>query len=194
MFYLDTDTYKVVPNDESYIFTPEFHTVQIPNATFYTNRNFYAVSYNPPCAGVGNDRLIDNNDGTVTDVCTGLIWIQDASCYVFGVEATWEIANVVASTISSGECGLSDNSIEGDWRLPGFHEWWRLGEDPPDYETNFYTHPWEVDQSLIHIERAVKYHIGYDKKWTFEHYNGSHQTTSEDNAILRKSWLVRDPN
>ncbi len=64
-------------------------------------------------------RFTDNGDGTVTDNLTGLIWLRDANC--FG-EWCWGEALDLANRLRSGECGLSDGSDEGDWRLPNILE------------------------------------------------------------------------
>ena len=65
------------------------------------------------------DPFTDNGDGTVTDNLTGLIWLKDATC--FGTR-TWLTALSDANTLNSGECGLTDSSAEGDWRLPNINE------------------------------------------------------------------------
>lgn len=64
-------------------------------------------------------RFTDNGDGTVSDNLTGLVWLRDANC--FG-EKTWFEALDLASSLRNGECGLSDGSAEGDWRLPNILE------------------------------------------------------------------------
>ena len=64
-------------------------------------------------------RFSDNQDGTVTDNLTGLILLKDADCFS---HQTWSGALVAASTLKSGDCGLSDGSKEGDWRLPNILE------------------------------------------------------------------------
>ncbi len=64
-------------------------------------------------------RFTDNHDGTVTDNLTGLIWLRDANC--FG-ERSWGEALDLANRLRSGECGLSDGSVGGDWRLPNILE------------------------------------------------------------------------
>jgi len=72
-----------------------------------------------------NPRFTDNGDGTVTDNLTGLIWLKNANC--FGDEfgrcgMNWADALSAANTLNSGECDLSDGSVEGDWRLPNLPE------------------------------------------------------------------------
>lgn len=87
------------------------------------------------CTGSGQDaawqaglsspipRFVDNTDGTVTDRLTGLIWLQDADR--FG-EVTWEQALENVKNLATGNCGLSDNSKPGDWRLPNIKELFSL--------------------------------------------------------------------
>ncbi len=60
-------------------------------------------------------RFTDNGDGTITDNLTGLIWLKDANC--FGTR-TWAQALTDANNLNSGECGLTDGSVVGDWYLP----------------------------------------------------------------------------
>ena len=83
------------------------------------------------CAGTGQDgefqngvawldpRFTDNDDGTVTDNLTGLIWLQDANC--FG-QQEWATALTSANDLASGRCGLTDGSTAGDWHLPNVRE------------------------------------------------------------------------
>lgn len=109
--------------------------------------DFGRMSYGNPCPpdgpspvaktgqntpyGVGSDgnleagmawpdpRFIDNEDGTVTDKLTGLIWLKDANC--FG-EITWNQALSDCNGLASGSCNLLDGSSPGDWRLPNIDE------------------------------------------------------------------------
>ncbi len=92
------------------------------------------------CAGTGQDgelqkgvswpvpRFTDNSDGTVTDNLTGLIWLKDANCP--NSTNVWSDALTFANSLydgwtsdgSGGDCGLSDDSSAGDWRLPNVKE------------------------------------------------------------------------
>jgi hypothetical protein len=64
----------------------------------------------------------------VTDGANGLIWLENAGCLG---ELDWAAASQAAAllfdgaTIDSGggDCGLSDGSRPGDWRLPTREEW-----------------------------------------------------------------------
>ena len=64
-------------------------------------------------------RFTDNGDGTVTDHLTGLVWLKNAYC--FGPR-DWLDALVTANALADGRCGLSDDSMAGDWRLPNIRE------------------------------------------------------------------------
>src|SRR5436305_1478991 len=83
------------------------------------------------CEGTGQDadyqagvqspspRFTDNNDGTVTDNLTGLVWLKNAN--LFG-EVMRDEAIEHAHNLAGGGCGLSDGSKAGDWRLPNVNE------------------------------------------------------------------------
>ena len=66
-------------------------------------------------------RFTKNGDGTVTDNLTNLVWLEDASC---SGPKSWrdalDFANGLCDIVgdgSDGDCGLSDGSVAGDWRL-----------------------------------------------------------------------------
>jgi hypothetical protein len=73
----------------------------------------------PPCFD-NSERYINCGNGTVTDTVTGLIWLKDAGCLGTG---SWSAANGAAAALANGQCGLTDNSSAGDWRLPTMDEW-----------------------------------------------------------------------
>ncbi|MBI5589699.1 MAG: DUF1566 domain-containing protein [Deltaproteobacteria bacterium] len=70
-------------------------------------------------------RWCDNNNGTVTDTTTGLVWLKDAG---WGGQKSWRAsdgsdnpyddAHTRAGFLFNGTAGLTDGSVEGDWRLP----------------------------------------------------------------------------
>ncbi|RKZ35810.1 MAG: hypothetical protein DRQ49_18825 [Gammaproteobacteria bacterium] len=65
-------------------------------------------------------RYTDNGNGTVTDNRSGLIWLKNANC--FG-ELEWGMTIQSVANLASGQCGLSDGSTSGMWRLPTKNEW-----------------------------------------------------------------------
>ena len=64
-------------------------------------------------------RFKDNNDGTVTDHLTGLVWLKNANC---GGAMNWNNALNFSNNLAEGTCGLTDGSVSGDWRLPNRKE------------------------------------------------------------------------
>ena len=73
-----------------------------------------------PCFG-NTYRFEDCGNGTVTDMVTGLIWLKDAACVARHADLLR--ANQVAAVLKNGDCGLTDGSSAGDWRLPTSDEW-----------------------------------------------------------------------
>lgn len=83
------------------------------------------------CTGTGQDgelqkgaawpvpRFTSNNNGTVTDNLTGLIWTEDVDC---DSPSTWGAALTYANNAKSGGCGIEDSSSAGTWRLPNVSE------------------------------------------------------------------------
>lgn len=70
-------------------------------------------------------RFIDNENGTITDRLTGLIWLKQANYKdTSGGKGTSDRASALAfcNALASGMCGLSDGSAAGDWRLPNVRE------------------------------------------------------------------------
>jgi len=64
-------------------------------------------------------RFRDNGDGTVTDRLTGLVWLKNANCFE---RRTWDDALTVCNDLADGQCGLTDGSEPGAWRLPNLNE------------------------------------------------------------------------
>jgi len=77
-----------------------------------------------PGAGWPGPRFTNNNNGTITDNLTGLIWLQNANCSatLSGVDKittlTWTNALTWSNGMVPGSCTLTDGSATADWRLP----------------------------------------------------------------------------
>jgi hypothetical protein len=111
--------YTVKSEKTGYAFSPGVQSVTI-------NNNYMpGVDFTATVEAVG--RFIDNGDGTVTDTITDLIWLKDANC--FGTATPYR-AGINAEELNSGECGLTDGSVEGDWRLSSKEELQGIGTDP----------------------------------------------------------------
>jgi hypothetical protein len=117
------------------------HFVSLPNASL-TGADFNAFDHNnAPVAlartgqvtsyAPGDDgdlqkgvawptaRFMDNQDGTVTDHLTGLIWLKNAATFS---PTTFPLALAEVNQLASGTNGLTDGSKAGDWRLPNLNE------------------------------------------------------------------------
>lgn len=49
---------------------------------------------------------------------TGLTWLKKADC----INQTWAGAIAAINTLASGQCGLTDGSTAGQWRMPNRKE------------------------------------------------------------------------
>lgn len=104
-------------------------TIQLPKTGQTVCYN--AAGAQVECPGTGQDaekqngvawpvpRFVDDNNGTVTDNLTGLVWLKNANCFD---QRTWGDALAAANGLASGQCGLSDSSTAGQWRLPNVVE------------------------------------------------------------------------
>jgi len=86
-------------------------------------------------------RWIDNGNGTITDTMTGLIWLKKADC----IQQPWSGALAAVQTLASGQCGLSDNSAAGDWRMPNRNEMQSLSDRMETNHADFFnaTYVWK---------------------------------------------------
>jgi len=75
----------------------------------------YGGGPNPSFNEGSSDRFLDNGDGTVWDRGTGLVWLKNANC--FG-QQNWDTALASVAALRSGDCGLTDGTLPGSWRLP----------------------------------------------------------------------------
>jgi len=95
-----------------------------PGATMHTLEDIYTklIEINAKVDRLYKQlpRFHDNNNGTVIDNKTGLIWMKDAD--EMGT-ANWAAAAAAAATLSDNEHGLTDGSSDGDWRVPTKAEW-----------------------------------------------------------------------
>lgn len=111
------------------------------DVTIFGVKGTYESAASAPCtcsnpANVTNGRWCDNGNGTVTDLLGAtvagttsgvrgrcLVWLQNAG---WGGTKNWRVnaidgyddAHARAGILSDGTAGLSDGSVEGDWRLP----------------------------------------------------------------------------
>jgi hypothetical protein len=97
----------------------------------------------PPCFDNAN-RYVNCGNGTVTDTATGLIWLQDAGCLG---PLNWAEANQAAAALEHGQCGLTDGSKRGDWRLPSNAQWREMVDVARNHPSLRCAHPALTDDS-----------------------------------------------
>ena len=144
-------------------------------------------------------RFTDNSNGTVTDNLTGLIWLKNANC---NGAKTWANALAFANSLydgwtgdgGGGDCGLTDNSNAGDWRLANFKELGSLldlGQFGPALS---FGHPFVgiTDEVANRFWSSTTYAPRTSEAWYIEMYNGV--TDAFDKATSALIWPVRDGN
>jgi hypothetical protein len=92
-------------------------------------------------------RWCDQNDGTVKDMSTGLVWLKDVGWggqKIWADCSMWDDAHTRVGILYAGMPGteLSDGSIVGDWRLP-------------------------TQMELVHITRVGDEYIRYNELYFF---------------------------
>ena len=144
-------------------------------------------------------RFTDNNNGTVTDNLTGLIWTKNAN--MFGT-LKWEVgmtptACAACNTLNSPEHGLTDGSVEGNWRLPNRKELESLvscGFYGPALPNTLGTGTWTegnpfqgVQSSNYWSSSTYKQNPGY--AWSVDFYDGFAGYSNKDYNLY--VWCVR---
>jgi hypothetical protein len=147
---LNSQRYLLVAEETGYSFVPVSDWVDIPQAEIQSYD--FTATLIPTCDSV--DRFLDNNEGTVTDCRTDLVWLKNASCFS---SRNGEDSILAAAGLNNEECGLSDGSVAGDWRLPTIDELEGIGTDPPtSWRTGLPPVTWTMPG-----EPFVGLHLGY---------------------------------
>jgi Protein of unknown function (DUF1566) len=131
-------------------------------------------------------RFSDRGNGTVKDNLTNLIWLKNANCSTIS-PAVWATALSNANDLANGECGLSDGSVAGDWRLPNVKELQSLidfGNFNPAFPTG---HPFLNVQSSLYWSSTAFADLPVGA-WIVDLLDG---LTIDDKAFPRLVWPVR---
>lgn len=152
-------------------------------------------------AGVAwpNPRFADNNDGTITDNLTGLIWLKNAGCFdtvgsiTKGTDAatsclTWPNALTWSNTLASGDCGLSDGSTAGQWRLPNINELESLIDLSRSNPALPVGHPFTNVQALFNWSSS-SHAFNTNYAWVVSMYDG--YVSIDDKVNINYVWPVR---
>jgi hypothetical protein len=105
----------------------------------------------------------DNGNGTVADTVTGLIWMKQANC----INQTWASAITTISTLASGQCGLTDDSTAGSWRMPNRHEMLSLSDRGLNNHADYFDTSWVGNNPTINSQSSVfNNFIQFQYYWT----------------------------
>jgi Protein of unknown function (DUF1566)/Carboxypeptidase regulatory-like domain len=138
-------------------------------------------------------RFSYNGDGTVTDGLTGLIWLKDAGC--LGT-ALWANALTTVNGLASGQCGLSDNSVAGTWRLPNLNELESL------IDVSAASPALPMGSQFVNVSEGIYWtstsyyggNTGSDKAWTIRLSDGRYMNDTTANVKATSSnqvWAVK---
>jgi hypothetical protein len=121
-------------------------------------------------------RFRENNDGTVTDIMTGLVWLKMANC----IRGDWASAVAAVQTLANGQCGLADGSAAGTWRMPNRKEMQSLSDRNQNNEALYFNFTFHnPDQSVFQPAVFTRF-ISSEYYWT----------SSTDAADISDAWTV----
>lgn len=86
--------------------------------------------FNSTSAMSATPRFVDLGQGALFDTTTGLYWLKNADAFGFQIR---DVARASCANLQSGEHGLTDGSIAGQWRLPSIEELRNLVAAPDNY-------------------------------------------------------------
>lgn len=107
-------------------------------------------------------RWVDKNDGTVADTVTGLVWLKRADC----IHETWEEAVAAVKELSSGQCGLTDGSKPGNWRMPSRNEVESLSDRMENNHADFFSHTYRKRDNSLFQESIFNNFIPSEYYWS----------------------------
>lgn len=134
------------------------------------------------------ERFTDKGDGTVKDNLTGLIWLKDANCFS---ESTWHNALSDCNALSTGSCGLTDGSSEGDWRLPNVNELISLVDRGRYLPALSSGHPFSNVQSYYYWSATTNIPSPTLYAWVVSMSSG--EVASRNKPFTYYVWPVRGP-
>jgi hypothetical protein len=126
--------------------------------------------------GLTSPRFIDRGDGTVVDTVTGLVWLKKADC----IHQTWSAAQAAVGALAQGQCGLSDGSTAGSWRVPSRIEMLSLADRA---ETNMAL---RFNTTFLKPDKSVEQAAIFSNFIEFEYY----WTASTDAFDTSQAWTV----
>lgn len=113
-------------------------------------------------AAATSPRFIDNGDGTLADTVTGLTWLKKADC----IHQDWAGAVGAVNALASGQCGLSDGSTAGQWRVPNRTELLSLSDRAPTFpQASYFNGEYQASTTVTGPAIFTNYIVS-DYYWT----------------------------
>jgi hypothetical protein len=125
--------------------------------------------------GLPSPRWIDNGNGTITDIVTGLVWLKLANC----INLPWAAAVAAVNNLASGQCGLSDGSAAGQWRMPNRNEMQSVADRIQANESQYF------DYTILNLDNTV-----YQPPIFANYAEGEYYWTSTTNAASGDAWAI----
>jgi len=125
--------------------------------------------------GLPYPRWIDNGNGTVSDTVTGLVWLKQANC----INLPWAAAVAAVNNLASGQCGLSDGSTSGQWRMPNRNEMQSMADRLQANESQYFGY------TIMNLDNTV-----YQPAIFTNFEQGEYYWTSSTNAATGDAWTV----
>ena len=122
-------------------------------------------------------RMLDHGDGTLTDTVTGLVWLKKADC----LSGDWATTVAAARALASGQCGLSDGSAAGAWRMPNRKEMASLADRALNNQADFLDTAWTSGDVGVPSAAAP-----FDQFVTLQYY----WTSTTDASDSGSAWTV----
>jgi len=122
----------------------------------------------------------------VTDSVTGLVWLQQASCTQ--LQGTWSKSIGAVNALQSGQCGLTDGSTAGQWRMPNRKELESLADRIQTNEADFFNASWtSADSNLNSLGAPFSNFVSLQYYWTSTTQAGN---TSNAWTVFSCDWGV----
>jgi len=121
-------------------------------------------------------RFIDRGDGTITDTMTGLVWLKQGDC----VRGQWSDALDSVNALASGQCGLTDGSTAGQWRMPNRAELLSLADRAQTNMAQYFDYTYVNKDGTIFQAPIFTNYIETEHYWT----------STTDASDTREAWTV----
>jgi hypothetical protein len=121
-------------------------------------------------------RWVDKGNGTIVDTVTGLTWLKKADC----IDADWADAVAAVNSLASGQCGLTDGSTAGSWRMPNRNELQSLSDRMQTNHSDFF------NDTIMNVDGTV-YEPAIFTNFVVSQY---YWTSTTDAADTSEAWTV----